>query len=82
MTAGITYTDSTPDSAIASNPQIDLTGPCVSTNTLLTNVLQFANGTYSNLFQVGTLSFTGTKGGRQLSPKCSTITATSTACWT
>src|SRR6185437_9607875 len=78
MNPGVTYTDSTPDSAIQGNPQIDLTGPRVSTNTLLTNVLQYANGTYSNLFQVGTLSFTGTKGGRQLSPATFTITPTST----
>lgn len=78
MNPGITYTDSTPDSAIQNNPQIDFTGPRVNTNTLLTNVLQFSNGAYSNLFQLGTLTFTGTKGGKDLNPQTFQIKANST----
>jgi flagellar hook protein FlgE len=78
MNPGVTFTDNAPDSAIQGNPQIDLTGPRISTNTLLTNVLQYANGAYSNLFQAGTLSFTGTKGGKQLNAQTFTITPTST----
>lgn len=78
MNPGVSYTDDTPDSAIQNNPQLDFTGPRVNTNTLLTNVLQYTNGTYSNPFQLGTLTFSGTKGGRQLNPTTFTITPAST----
>jgi flagellar hook protein FlgE len=78
MNPGVSYTDNTPDSAIQNNPQIDFTGPRVNTNTLLTNVLQYTNGTYANPFQLGTLTFSGTKGGRQLNPTTFTITPAST----
>lgn len=78
MTAGESYTDSTPDSAIVNNPQVNLTGPAITGNTLLTNVLQYDSGTYDNLFQLGELDFTGAKGGTQQSTKTFTITAQST----
>ena len=78
MNAGVTWTDNIPDATIQSNPQIDFTGPRVNTNTLLSNVMQYSNGTYSKPFQPGTLTFTGTKGGRQLSPTTFTVTASST----
>ena len=78
MNAGVNWTDNVPDSAIQNNAQIDFTGPRVNTNTLLTNVVQYSNGTYGNPFQVGTLTFTGTKGGRQLSPKTFTVAANTT----
>ena len=78
MTANESYTDSTPDAAIANHAQVNLNGPAVSTSTLLTNVLQYNAGTYQNLFQTGTLTFTGTVGGLQQTPKTFTITATST----
>jgi flagellar hook protein FlgE len=78
MTAGESYTDSTPDSTIANNPVVNVNGPAITGNTLLTNVLQYSAGTYQNLFQVGTLTFTGTKGGTQQSPETFNITAKST----
>ena len=78
MTAGESYTDGTPDSAIVNNAQVNLNGPPITSSTLLTNVLQYNAGTYQNLFQLGTLSFTGTKGGTQQSPQTFTITAKST----
>ncbi len=77
-TANESFTDDVPDATIASNAQVNLNGPPVSSNTLLTNVLQYSNGTYQQLFQQGTLTFTGTKGGRQLNPTTFTITPTST----
>lgn len=78
MNPGVSYTDDTPDSAIQNNPQIDFTGPRINTNTLLTNVVQYTNGTYVHPFQVGTLTFSGTKGGRQLNTTSFNVTPTST----
>jgi flagellar hook protein FlgE len=78
MTAGESYTDSASDASIANNAQVNLNGPAVTTNTLLTNVLQYNNGAYQKLFQLGTLSFAGSQGGVQDSPKTFTITASST----
>lgn len=77
-TANESFTDDVPDATIAGNAQVNLNGPPISSNTLLTNVLQYSNGTYQQLFQPGTLTFTGTKGGSQLSPTTFTITPTST----
>jgi flagellar hook protein FlgE len=76
--SGVSYTDSASDASIAKNAQVNLNGPPITSNTLLTNVLQYSNGAYQNLFQLGTLSFTGTIGGIQQSPKTFTITAKST----
>lgn len=78
MTANESYTDSASDASIANNAQINLNGPPITTNTLLTNVLQYNNGAYQNLFQLGTVSFAGSVGGVQDPPKTFTITATST----
>jgi len=78
MTSGVSYTDSASDASIAKNAQINLNGPPITSNTLLTNVLQYNNGTYQNLFGLGTLSFTGTIGGIQQTPQTFTITAKST----
>ena len=68
-----TYTDSTPDSAIANNPTIDLNGPEITTSTKLDNVLELNGSTYQNVFQNGTLQFTGEKGGITLSTQSMTI---------
>jgi flagellar hook protein FlgE len=78
MNSGVSYTDSASDASIANNAQINLNGPPVTSNTLLTNVLQYSNGTYNNLFQLGTVSFAGTVGGTQQTAKTFTITAKST----
>lgn len=78
MNANVNYTDSASDTSIANNAQVNLNGPPITSSTLLTNVLQYSNGTYQNLFQLGTLSFTGTLGGVQQSPESFTITAKST----
>lgn len=82
MTSGVSYTDSTPDSAIVNNPQLNLNGPAITSNSLLTNVLQYSNGSYQNLFQLGTLTFSGTLGGTAVgdpqSPPKFTVTSQST----
>ena len=73
-----TYTDTIPDSTINGNPTVDLDGPKIGVATLLTDVWRRDGATYSELFEEGTLSFTGRKGGRKLATKEMTITATST----
>ncbi len=77
-TAGLDYTDKASDASISSNATIDLDGPKISASTLLTNVLRRDGATYESVFQAGTLSFTGRKGGRSVATKQLTITATST----
>lgn len=80
---GSSYTDTRSDTAISDlnvsgNAQIDLDGPKLDTNTLLTNVIKRNGLDYEQVFQLGTLDFTGRKGERQLGEHSMTITATST----
>lgn len=71
------FTDGTPDATIASNRLIDLNGPRANGGTKLTDLLKRGDTSSTNVFQVGTLQFTGKKGGRTLSTKSLTINATS-----
>lgn len=80
---GDVYTDSRSDAEIADltvagNQLIDLDGPPINSNTLLTDVLKRDGLTYQNAFQVGTLSYAGRKGGRALGVQELEITSTST----
>lgn len=80
---GSVYTDSKSDAeiadlSIAGNQLVNLDGPTVNTSTLLTNVLKRDGLSYSNAFEVGTLSYNGRKGGRALGTKEFAITETST----
>ncbi len=72
-----TYTDTIPDATISTNATIDLDGPIISNGTLLTDVWRRDGATYDQVFQEGTLSFEGRKGGRRLAHKEMEITATS-----
>lgn len=72
------FTDSVADSVIRQNAQADLDGPTITPNTLLTNVLIRDELNFENLFEVGTLSFSGRKGGRALETQPFTITSTTT----
>lgn len=88
---GDDYTDSTPDAVISSsdamvNPNykpIDFDGPPMASNTLLTNIVKREGDgqsvSYSTVFQPGTLTFTGSKGGRDLSDRQFIVTSTTTA---
>jgi flagellar hook protein FlgE len=80
--AGESFTDSVSDTLIQGNSQIDLDGPRISTNTLLTSVLRRDGAVYNQAFQTGTLAFNGRKGGRLVSdpnnPPQLDITATTT----
>lgn len=80
---GDTFTDNRSDAEIADlsvpgNQLLDMDGPTIGTNTLLTDVLKRDGNTYEQLFREGTLSYSGRKGGRALSSKELEITATST----
>ncbi len=76
------YIDTSPDVDIT-NPLslLDRNGPPVNTALVLTNVSTFDGTNYVNLFQPGTLQFTGSKGadgGLDLATKELTISATTT----
>lgn len=80
---GDSYTDSRSDTSISDlnvpgNQKIDLDGPKLASNTLLTNVVKRNSLDYEQVFQIGTLDFDPRKGDRSLGTKSMTITATST----
>ncbi len=77
-TANVDFTDGALDAAISLNTQLDLDGPKITNSTLLINVLRREGSTYNQIFQPGTLAFTGRKGGRLLSAKTLTIGPTTT----
>lgn len=72
VTSDVTLVDARPNTGtdgIFNEPILDLDGPRIQTNTLLTNVLRRDGGSYEQAFQLGTLEFAGRKGGRTLSTK-------------
>lgn len=66
------------DLSISGNQRIDLNGPSIDSNTLLTNITRLNGFDYEQPFTIGTLTFEGRKGGRALESKSFEITATST----
>lgn len=80
---GSVYTDSKSDAEIANlsipgNQLVNLDGPDANSSTLLTNVLKREGLSFSNAFELGTLSYSGRKGGRSLGTKEFEITETTT----
>lgn len=80
---GSVYTDSKSDAEIADlsipgNQLVNLDGPDANSSTLLTNVLKREGLSFSNAFELGTLSYSGRKGGRSLGTKEFEITETTT----
>jgi len=80
---GQDYTDGKTDAQISDlsilgNRRVDLNGPPIDSNTLLTNVTRLNGFDYDQPFQLGSLSFQGRKGGRSLESKSFEITASST----
>jgi flagellar hook protein FlgE len=80
---GSVYTDSKSDQEIADlsipgNQLVNLNGPNANNSTLLTNVLKREGLSFSNAFELGTLSYSGRKGGRSLGTKEFEITETTT----
>lgn len=78
MNVGSTFTDSVPDAELASHAKINMDGPQINTSTLVVNLLRRDGTEYDQVFQEGTLQFTGKKGGRNLSEKDFQITSTTT----
>lgn len=77
------YTDNKTDAQIsdlttAGNQSLDLDGPTIDSNTLLTNVVRRDGFDYSQPFKLGSMSFTADKGGRKLADKNFEVTATTT----
>ncbi len=91
INVGDDYTDSSPDAVISSsdvlvNPnfkELNFDGPPIASNTLLTNIVKRTGDgqsvEYASVFQEGTLSFTGEKGGRDLATKPFVVSSTTTA---
>jgi flagellar hook protein FlgE len=80
---GQDYTDGRSDAeisdlSIAGNQRVDLNGPPVDSNTLLTNVIRQNGFDYTSPFELGTLTFEGRKGGRSLENRSFEVTASST----
>lgn len=80
---GTRYVDARSDAAISdltnpANREIDFNGPKITNATLLTNVIRRDGLEYQSLFDVGTLEYTGRKGGNALTPKTMEITAETT----
>ncbi|HEX2473435.1 MAG TPA: flagellar hook-basal body complex protein [Lacipirellulaceae bacterium] len=57
-----TYIDNSADANIAANPTLDQNGPPISNATLLDDLTTFDGTNYVDLFEPGTLRFTGAKG--------------------
>ncbi|TWU64793.1 MULTISPECIES: flagellar hook-basal body complex protein [Crateriforma] len=80
---GETYTDTKTDAQIADldtagNQLLNMDGPTINSNTLLTDVLKRDGLTYEQVFQEGTLSYSGRKGGRSLGEQTFEVTDTTT----
>ena len=74
----VNYIDHAPDATIETAAEINLDGPDISNVVPLVDIISREGANYVNLFQEGELSFTGSKGGRQLGERTLTITATTT----
>lgn len=72
------WTDHFTDEQIRNSATIDLDGPRIGYQTLLVDVLRRDGPNYLQVFQEGTLLFTGRKGGRSLATKEFTVTGTTT----
>jgi flagellar hook protein FlgE len=73
---GGSYIDNTPDAAIASAEEVNLEGPPIEFGTRLIDVVSRDGANYTELFQVGELSFNGSKAERPVGERTLTITAT------
>ena len=69
----VSFIDRSPDASISANSLINLEGPQIDFGTPLVQVVSRNGASYENLFQEGTLQFTGKKGGRELAQRGLTI---------
>jgi flagellar hook protein FlgE len=79
-TGQASYMDSASDASIENTSNlIDLDGPKITNDTLLTNVVQRSGSDYVNVFSgPGTLTYQATKGGKAIPEKTFEIGATTT----
>ncbi|MBN2022559.1 MAG: flagellar hook-basal body complex protein [Pirellulales bacterium] len=77
-TANIYFTDHMQDATLELQPTLDFDGPKITDNTLLTDIISRDGSSYPTLFELGTLSFSGKKGGRSIVSKDFTIGASTT----
>lgn len=76
---GETFIDNFSDTEIQTlGNEIDLDGPRITPGTLLTDVLLRDGSVYNQVFEEGTLTFQGEKGGRTLAAQEFEVTATTT----
>ena len=80
---GESYTDSKTDAVIsnlatAGNKAIDMDGPKIQEQTLLTDVVRRDGLDFESSFSLGTLNFGGKKGGRRLEEKSFEVAADTT----
>ncbi|MFV1965148.1 MAG: flagellar hook-basal body complex protein [Pirellulaceae bacterium] len=78
ISPGQDYTDLKSDAEIALNGQVDMDGPKIDPNTLLTNVTMRDELSFEQVFTEGTLQFAGRKGGRLLEKQDFEITSETT----
>lgn len=86
LNAGESFTDNRTDAAISDlsdpaasgNKLLDFDGPKADSNTLLTDLIRYDGTQYSDVFDQGSLTYQGRKGGRALSEKDFTIGADTT----
>lgn len=73
------YMDAASDASIENEPIIDLDGPKITNDTLLTDVVQRSGSDYVNVFSgPGTITFDATKGGKNMDPKTFRVEADTT----
>lgn len=72
------FTDNIADSVVSQNAKVNLDGPTITPNTLLADVLIRDELNFENLFQEGTLAFSGRKGGRALETQDFSVTSSTT----
>ncbi len=85
VNAGSSYVDSQPDATISNTATpgyetLDFTGPKITSSTDLVNVRQYTGPTtgYVTPFELGTLSYTGQKGGSALGTQTLNVTNNTT----
>jgi flagellar hook protein FlgE len=78
ISTGVSFIDSTPDADITGNPTINLEGPPINFGMRLVDVVSRSGADYNHLFGLGSLAFSGDKGGRQLAERTLTITNSTT----
>jgi len=74
----LTYTDGTSDAVLETHAEIDLDGKKITSGTFLVDVQRRDGTVYEQVFEEGTLEFTGRKGGRSLATREFQITSTTT----